>query len=85
MITVYTTSICPRCKLLKAWLTAQSKPFQEANLLALLEDAEVMTELHMKGITFKAAPVLFNGTDYFGPGEMFVGGQVDEKKMGEIV
>ena len=83
MITVYTTSICPRCKLLKAWLKDHKIPFAEKSLE---DDAEAIAEMRISGYFGVEAPILENPLgSYYGPGEMFVGGKVDEKKMREIV
>ena len=82
---VYTTNCCPKCKQLMAYLTSIKQPYQEANLLTLLEDANVMTDLHMAGITFKAAPVMQVGDSYFGPEQMFSEGRLDEKKLERLL
>jgi glutaredoxin len=83
MITIYTTSICPRCKLLKAWLKDHKIPFAEKSLE---DDAESMTEMRVSGYFGVEAPIIESPAgSYYGPGEMFVGGNVDEKKMREIV
>ena len=68
-----------------AHLKAINRPYQEANLLTLLEDADVMTDLHMAGITFKAAPVMQVGDSYFGPEQMFSEGRLDEKKLERLL
>ena len=85
MITIYSTQICPRCKQLKAHLSQLGIPYQEADLLTLLQDAEAMTELHMRGQHFKAAPVLQVESAYHGPEEFFEGDKLDEKKLQELV
>jgi glutaredoxin len=85
MITVYSTTICPKCRALKAHLDSRHIPYQEASLIDLLENAEVMTELHMKGIAFRSAPVLQVGSAYYGPERMFAGGKLDEKKLQELI
>ena len=85
MITVYTTKTCPKCKQVMSYLTSIKQPYKEANLLTLLEDAELMTELHLAGITFRAAPVLQVGNSYFGPDKMFEGGKLDEKKLERLL
>lgn len=83
MITVYSTSSCPRCKLLKAWLKDHKIPFAEKSLE---DDAEAITDMRISGYFGFEAPIIENPIgSYYGPGEMFVGGKVDEKKMREIV
>lgn len=86
MITVYSTPTCPRCEQLKATLTAWERPFREARLIEdLLQDADLMTELHMAGKSFRAAPVLRIGDTFFGAEELFPGGRLDEEKLRELV
>ena len=83
MITIYTTSICPRCKLLKAWLKDHKIPYQEKSLE---DDAEAIAEMRISGYFGVEAPILERTSgDYYGPGEMFTGGAVDEKKMVELI
>lgn len=83
MITIYTTSICPRCKLLKAWLQDHNIPFAEKSLE---DDAAAITDMRVSGYFGVEAPILERTAgDYYGPGEMFVGGNVDEKKMQELI
>lgn len=85
MIVIYSSPSCPKCKLLAAHLTSIKQPFQEANLIDLLEDAATMTDLHLQGISFKAAPVLQIESAYYGPERFFVGGKLDEKKLQELI
>ena len=85
MITIYSTTHCPKCKLLKAHLDSIGQPYHEADLLTLLQDAETMTDLHMQGIHFKAAPVLQVESAYYGPERFFVNGKLDEKKLQELL
>ena len=85
MITIYSTPICPKCRALKAHLDSIGHPYQEADLLSLLQDAETMTDLHCQGIHFKAAPILQVESAYYGPEKMFVDGKLDEKKLQELL
>ena len=85
MITIYKTANCPKCKLLKAHLDSIGQPYQEASLLDLLQDAETMTDLHMQGIHFKAAPVLQVESAYYGPERFFAAGKLDEKRLQELL
>ena len=82
MITLYSSPNCPRCKELAAWLTDQGKSFLEKRLLEdLLQDGEVMTDLHLQGISFRAAPVLQVGAVYYNPETLFPGGILAEKTL----
>lgn len=44
-----------------------------------------MTELHMNGITFRAAPVLQVGSAYHGPEKFFHGETMDEAALGAMI
>lgn len=86
MITIYSTSTCPKCSLLKATLTAWERPFREARLVEdLLEDAALMTDLHMAGRSFRAAPVLRVDDIFIGAEELFPGGRLNEEKLRGLV
>ena len=86
MITVYSTPTCPKCSMLKATLTAWERPFREARLVEdLLEDADLMTDLHMAGRSFRAAPVLRVDDTFCGAEELFRDGSLDEEKLRELV
>lgn len=85
MITVFGLPICPKCKILKNHLEAGKIPYTDASLTSLLEDADIMTELHLQGITFRAAPVLKAGESYHGPEEFFNGGQLNVKRLERLL
>lgn len=85
-IIVYSTVNCPRCLQLKATLTAWERPFREARLAEdLLQDTDLMTELHMAGRSFRAAPVLRKDDMFYGAEELFRDGSLDEEKLRELV
>ena len=82
MIILYSSPICPRCRELAAWLKSHKISFLEKRLVEdLLQDGEVMTDLHMQGISFRAAPVLQVGSAYIGPDKLFPGGKLDEAAL----
>lgn len=86
MITVYSTPACPRCEQLKSTLRAWERSFREARLVEdLLQDADLMTDLHMAGRSFRAAPVLRIGDTFFGAEELFRDGRLDEEKLRGLV
>ena len=53
-IVVYTSNGCHKCGVLKNWLMAANRHFEERNL----EDVNVMAELVMRDIVVLSAPVL---------------------------
>lgn len=86
MIILYSTPSCPRCRELAAWLRANGISFQEKRLVEdLLQDGEVMTELHMQGISFRAAPVLQVESAYYGPEKFFHGETMDVAALGAMI
>jgi len=86
MIILYSSQDCPRCKELAAWLRSHGVSFLEKRLVEdLLQDGEVMTELHMNGISFRAAPVLQVGSAYHGPDKLFHRGKLDEAALGAMI
>ena len=67
-VTVYTTTVCPRCKALKRFLTEQNVPFSEGNL----EEPEAVVELRINGVFVMEAPVLQVDDSYYTSEELFV-------------
>lgn len=82
MIILYSSPDCPLCRELAAWLRANKISFLEKRLVEdLLQDAEVMTDLHMQGISFRSAPVLQIGAVYYNPETLFPGGILATKTL----
>lgn len=82
MIILYSSPACPRCRELAAWLRANKISFMEKRLIEdLLHNSEVMTDHHMHGILFRAAPVLQVGSDYYGPEVLFLRDKPDEDTL----
>ncbi len=67
-VRVYTTSVCPRCKALKRFLTEQNVSFSEGSL----EEPEAVVELRINGVFVMEAPVLQVGESYYTSEELFV-------------
>jgi len=53
-IVVYTSNGCHKCSVLKEWLKAANRQFEERSL----ENVEVMTELVMRNVVVLSAPVI---------------------------
>jgi len=82
MIILYSSPNCPRCRELAAWLKARGTSYLEKRLLEdLMQDGEVMTDLHIQGISFRSAPVLQIGAVYYKPETLFPGGILAEKTL----
>ena len=81
MITVFSLPVCPKCKLLKAYLAANKIPYQEGSL----EDAEVIAEMRCSGFFGMSAPVISVTEGYIGPEEFFDGGQLNVEKLRRLL
>ena len=81
MITVFSLPICPKCKLLKAYLTANKIPYQEGSL----EDAGVIAEMRCSGFFGMSAPVIETASGYHGPEEFFDGDKLNEEKLRRLL
>lgn len=77
MIKIFSTSVCPKCKRLKAFLENEGIAFDSFNM----DTAEGMTELFMLGIVALKAPVLVSGNNAMYSGDMFNGTDIQEEKI----
>ncbi|MHC1588975.1 MAG: glutaredoxin family protein [Methermicoccaceae archaeon] len=66
-VKVYTTSVCPRCKALKRFLSEQGVEFTEESL----EIPATVAELRINGVFVMEAPVLQVNDDYYTSEELF--------------
>jgi len=66
-VKVYTTSVCPRCKVLKRFLSEMGVEFTEESL----EQPETVAELRINGVFVMEAPVLQVDDTYYTPEELF--------------
>jgi len=80
-VIVYTTSNCPRCKILKKWLESRKVEFEEKNM----EDSEVAADLTMRDVYVLAAPILEKNEALHMVDELFNGDELNEKKVKEII
>ena len=81
MITVFSLPVCPKCKLLKAYLAANKIPYQEASL----EDAGTIAEMRCSGFFGMSAPVIGVAEGYYGPEEFFDGEKLNEEKLRRLL
>lgn len=75
MIKIYTTSVCPKCQRLKAYLDKLGIEYQTLDM----ETAEGRTELLYNGVFALEAPVLQAGSAFFTSREMFHGQDIREE------
>lgn len=82
MTKVYTTSNCPRCKKLKKYLSEKEIKFEEENMTK----PEARTELAMKDIFPKSAPVLKTKKDnYYKMNTLFDQNTIRKQKLNRII
>lgn len=77
MVKVFSTTVCPKCKRLKAFLTEKGIAFESLNM----DTAEGMTELFMLGIVAFDAPVLVSGNNAMYAKDMFNGTEIQEEAI----
>lgn len=75
MIRIFTTTICPKCQRLKAYLAELGIEYQTIDM----ETAEGRTELLYHGVFALEAPVLQAGSAFFTAREMFHGTEIKEE------
>lgn len=66
---VYTLEFCPRCELLKEFLTSHNIEFSVADM----SSAASLTEMRMNGVFVTEAPVLQKGKTFLTSREIFGG------------
>ena len=80
-VVVYTSSGCPKCAMLKKWLTNRNADFEEKNL----EDVEVMADLVMRNFVVLSAPALEIGGTVYTENQIFDGDELIDSKLLEIL
>lgn len=73
-ITIYTTTVCPKCKLLKEYFAQNGISYEEADM----GSPESLTELAMNNIFTNAAPVLRIGDAFLTHKDLFSGTEINE-------
>jgi glutaredoxin len=80
-IIVYTTESCPKCKKLKKFLETNSVAFETADMAT----PEALTELRFNGVFTVTAPVLQIDDTFLTHKELFLGDEVNLKKLQGIL
>lgn len=80
-IVVYTSNGCNKCGVLKEWLKAANRHFEERSL----ENMDIMTELVMRDIVVLSAPVLEVENSVYSETEFFEGNILAVSKLQEIL
>jgi glutaredoxin len=82
MIKLFTMEFCPRCEIVKDYLTKKDIAFQ----IMAMDTAEGITELRVEGSFAVEAPVLMNSEGEFKESaEMFPDGNIDTSVIDKLV
>jgi hypothetical protein len=80
-IVVYTSNGCHKCSVLKKWLIAANRQFEERNL----ENVDVMAELVMKDAVVLSAPALEVGAAVYTEDQFFDGEMLSTERLMSIL
>jgi Glutaredoxin and related proteins len=78
---VYSLPTCPHCEMLKKAIKKGGYAYSERDL----STAEALTELRVNGVFVNEAPVLQRGEDFYTTADLFPTGDLNEKKLLEIL
>lgn len=76
-ISIYSTSSCPNCKILKQSIEKMNLKFNEVDM----STPESLTELRMNGVFTMAAPVLQINNKFYTYDELFTQDGIDKEKL----
>jgi glutaredoxin len=80
-IKVYTTKICPNCKIVKSFLAEAGAEYKEVDITT----AEALTELRMNGIFTLIAPVVQIGSEFLIYNDLFHGDTLQKEKITQLI
>lgn len=80
-IVIYTTEVCPRCKILKKYFDSKNIVYTEEDM----SSAESLTELAMNNIFTNTAPVLKIDEKFFTSKEIFVETRINESALAPYI
>jgi glutaredoxin len=81
VIKVYTTKICPNCKIVKEFLTAEGNAFEEVDITT----AEALTELRMQGVFTMITPVVQIGSTFLTNDDLFEDDALRKARIKEVL
>jgi glutaredoxin len=76
-IIIYTTDVCPKCKILKNYFQLKNVAYEEMNM----STPAALTELAINNIFTNAAPVLQVNDQFLTYAEIFSGNTVNEERV----
>lgn len=80
-ILIYSTTDCPNCRVLKAFLKNRNVEFKERDM----STPEALTELSMNGVFTMSAPILQIGNRFYTYNELFTDGKINQSKLESIL
>lgn len=80
-IRVYTTKICPNCKIVKEFLAAEGEAYDEVDMTT----AEALTELRMQGVFTLVTPVVQVGSIFLTNNDLFAGDELRKDRLKEVI
>jgi glutaredoxin len=80
-ISIYSTSNCPNCRVLKQLLDKKNINYKEVDMAT----PSALTELRMNGVFTMAAPVLQIGNKFYTYNEMFSQDRIDNSKLDSLL
>ncbi len=80
-ILIYSTSECPNCRVLKAFLKERGIKFKEMDI----STPEALTELSMNGVFTTSAPVLQVGKEFYTSNELFKENKLNQSRLESIL
>ena len=80
-IRVYTTKICPNCKIVKGFLADVGAEYMEVDITT----AEALTELRMNGVFTLIAPVVQIGSEFLTYNDLFNGDTLQKEKITKLI
>jgi glutaredoxin len=80
-IIIYTTDVCPKCKILKNYFQSKNVAYEEMNM----GTPAALTELAINNIFTNVAPVLQVDDQFLTHAEIFSGNTVNEERILPLV
>jgi Glutaredoxin and related proteins len=80
-IIIYTTDVCPKCKILKKYFQSKEIAYEEMNM----GTPDALTELAVNNIFTNVAPVLQIDDTFLTHKEIFSGTEVNEEQISSLI
>lgn len=80
-VIIYTTDVCPKCKILKGFFESRNIAYEEADMTT----PAALTELAVNNIFTNVAPVLQIDSKFLTYREIFEGNAVKEEQITKLI